>query len=46
MENKNKVEIKVTFDTVWQFMWRWIVLAFGLWIAICVLAMIISLMIS
>jgi len=30
----NKVEVKVDFQLVWSFMWRWVVLAFG--IAFCI----------
>ena len=28
VKNDNKVEIKVDFQLVWSFMWRWFVIAF------------------
>jgi len=34
VKNDNKVEINVDFKMVWAFMWRWVVLVFG--IAFCV----------
>ncbi len=34
VKNDNKVEVKVDFQLVWSFMWRWVVLAFG--IAFCI----------
>jgi len=33
VKNDNKVEVKVDFQLVWSFMWRWVVLVFG--IAFC-----------
>ena len=31
IEVKNeKVEIKIDFQLVWSFMWRWVVLVFGI----------------
>ena len=34
----NKVEVKVDFQLVWSFMWRWVVLVFGIAFIIGILA--------
>ena len=41
VENE-KVEIKVDFKMVWAFMWRWIVLVFGIGFVIGILTTIFS----
>ena len=37
-KENNKVEVKVDFQLVWSFMWRWVVLVFGIAFIIGILA--------
>jgi hypothetical protein len=38
VKNDNKVEVKVDFQLVWSFMWRWFVLAFGIVFCVGIIA--------
>jgi len=41
VKNDNKVEVKVDFQLVWSFMWRWVVIVMGVSFAIGLLVSIL-----